>query len=92
MQDASDRIRDTTLADRRRPGRLATVPATLLPLLRADERAKLPPLPKETAFIEPRRAVRPERRLGAGEGVLLGVLTGSLLWAAGISAVWSLFR
>ena len=62
------------LADRRRPGRPDTVAAALLPLLRAEERAKLPPLDDALPA--------PPRGLDTGPGVLLGAIIGSLMWAA----------
>ncbi len=74
---------ETTLTDRRRPGRIANVNPNLLPLLRASERALLPPLSED--------APSPGgRRVDTGPGVLLGVIGGGLIWAAGIAAVWSL--
>ena len=65
---------EAVLADRRRPGRPDTVAAALLPLLRAEERARLPPLAETLAA--------PPRGLDTGRGVLLGALLGTLMWAA----------
>ena len=70
-----------TRIDRRRPGRLAQVSPNLLPLLRAEERARLPPLDIEHAA---------SRSLDTGPGVALGVGLGALLWAALIAGGWSL--
>ena len=60
MEPAPDTA--VTLADRRRPGRIANVSPHLLPLLRASERALLPPLPEELV---------PERLLGAARACCL---------------------
>jgi|GEM_PF-3184757 len=74
---------EATLTDRRRPGRIAAVNPNLLPLLRAGERALLPPLPED----EPSPG---GRLVDTGPGVLIGVIGGAALWAAGIGAVWAL--
>ena len=67
-------------ADRRRPGRPASVNPKLLPLLRAEERACLPPL------VETH-----ERRLDAGQALALATGIGALLWGMLITAGWALF-
>lgn len=77
--DAADDA--TTLVDRRRPGRLAQVSPQLLPLLRAEERSKLPPLGDVLAT---------DRYLDTGPGVALGIGLGALLWAALIWGGWSI--
>lgn len=71
----------TTLVDRRRPGRLAEVSPQLIPLLRAEERARLMPLDEVLEATD--------RHLDTGPGVALGVGLGALLWAALIWGGWS---
>lgn len=72
----------TTLVDRRKPGRLETVSPNLIPLLRAEERAKLPTL-DEDLYVS-------DRDLDTGPGVVLGVGLGALLWVAILAGGWSL--
>ena len=72
----------TTLVDRRRPGRLANVSPQLIPLLRAEERAKLP-APDEGLYVT-------DRHLDTGPGVAFGVGLGALLWAMLIAGGWSI--
>lgn len=72
----------TALVDRRRPGRLAEVSPHLIPLLRAEERAKLPPLDEVLRDAD--------RSLDTGPGVVLGIGLGALLWAAMIAGGWSI--
>ena len=72
----------TTLVDRRRPGRLAHVSPHLIPLLRAEERARLPPLEEVLRDTD--------RQLDTGPGVVLGIGLGALLWVAIIAAGWSI--
>lgn len=72
-----------TLVDRRRPGRLANVSPHLIPLLRAEERAKLPPL--EEVSDHPSG-----RSLDTGPGVALGIGLGALLWAMLIAGGWTI--
>lgn len=81
-----------TLVDRRGPGRPLIVHSKLLPLLRAEERARLPallddrldPTPDgiETFAIGELR----DRYLDAGQGVALGVGLGVIIWTAIIVA------
>ena len=80
------------LVDRRRPGRPLTVHSKLLPLLRAEERARLPeliddrmdPTPDdiETFAIGELR----DRHPNAGEGIALAVGLGVVMWIAIIAA------
>lgn len=71
-----------TSVDRRRPGRLAQVSPQLLPLLRAEERAKLPMLEEALEASD--------RHLDTGPGVALGLGLGALLWVAMLAGGWSL--
>ena len=73
--------RATAATDRRRAGRLDSVSPQLLTLLRAEERARLAPL-------EPTDHPS-ERRLDAGQAVVLAAGLGALLWAALIAAAWT---
>ena len=83
MQDMAADGATQTLVDRRRPGRLAEVSPHLLPLLRAEERGSLPPLPEET--------YENDRLLGAGQGLALGIVLGGALWAGIIRTLWLVF-
>ena len=81
--DVTDKPIDTaTTVDRRRPGRLEAVSPKLLPLLRAEERAKLPMLDEVLEISD--------RRLDTGPGIALGLGLGALLWTALIVGGWSL--
>lgn len=71
-----------TLVDRRRPGRLTHFSPHLIPLLRAEERAALPPLEEAMQATD--------RHLDTGPGVALGVGLGALLWAGLIWGGWSI--
>ena len=77
--DATD---TATIVDRRRPGRLAEVSPQLLPLLRAEERAKLTTLDEALEISD--------RQLDTGPGIALGLGLGALLWTALIVGGWSL--
>jgi hypothetical protein len=68
-------------ADRRRPGRLASVPEELIPLLRAG--AQLRPDSLGDEFDDPDQ-LRPARGLGLGLlcSLLLWVLLGASAWCA----------
>lgn len=70
-EPAATRQELATLADRRRPGRPATVNPELLPLLRGQWRA--PP---------PRQERRNPDDLHAMRGVLLAVLASAAFWLA----------
>ncbi len=83
VQEAADE--GATLVDRRRPGRLTAVHPNLLPLLRAEERARLPGLPAEAAHHGG------DRWLGAEGGLVVGVGLGSLLWVGIVAAGRALF-
>ena len=81
--DVTDKLIDTaTIVDRRRPGRLVQVSPQLLPLLRAEERAKLPTLDEALEASD--------RHLDTGPGVVLGLGLGALLWVAMLAGGWSL--
>ena len=86
MQAETNATVATTLADRRRPGRMARVNPKLLPLLRAEERARLPALDPDDCEIA---AWPNDRRFDAGEGVVLGMAAGALLWTAIIGGAWA---
>ena len=86
MQPETDATPATTLTDRRRPGRLAYVSPALLPLLRAEERARLPAPPPEAEDVT---AWPDDRRLDAGEGVVLAMTAGALIWTAIIGGAWA---
>ena len=75
-------IDTVTIVDRRRPGRLVQVSPQLLPLLRAEERAKLPTLDEALEASD--------RHLDTGPGIALGLGLGALLWTALIVGGWSL--
>ena len=75
-------IDTATIVDRRRPGRLKSVSPQLLPLLRAEERAKLPTLDEALEASD--------RQLDTGPGVALGLGLGALLWVAMLAGGWSL--
>ena len=66
--------------DRRRPGRRTDVSAALLPLLRREERALLPPLADDD------EAPLALRGLRDGQGIVLGLGLGVIMWAALIGA------
>ena len=71
--------------DRRRAGRPDSVNPKLLPLLRAEERARLPPLVEGSVDrVE-------QRRLDAGQALVLATGVGALLWGLLIAAGWALF-
>ncbi|TRW16848.1 hypothetical protein [Glacieibacterium frigidum] len=82
LAERDDEHDGMTMVDRRRPGRLAEVSPHLIPLLRAEERAKLPPL--EDVLRDA------DRQIDTGPGVVLGVGLGALLWAAIIAGGWSI--
>ena len=71
-----------TFAERRRPGRPAIVARTLLPLLRAEERELLPPLSEIEYAASPC-----DRRLDAGQALVLALSAGGMLWIAIIAAM-----
>lgn len=81
-----DETEAATLIDRRRPGRRDTVNPNLLPLLRAEERARWPALVNDGTEATPEHLETSgmgelrDRHLDAGEGMALAVGLGVIMW------------
>lgn len=83
---------DNTLADRRRPGRMANVNPQLIPILRRSHPEKVALLPEtDLDKIEGEQgalvAEQDADDLAPARGIMLAVLLGGLMW---IAILWSL--